>query len=136
MSMLNFLLKGFGLNEKDELHSGQVNVNLNKISNQNPLQQKPNLTSSIKPNNEEKKDVTLNNLVVYAPKNNDEIHLLVDCLKRGEAIIIDLSNVSKSEVQRIIDYLNGALQALNGTINRLQGNLFVLTPKSINITTI
>jgi len=132
MEVFNFLLKGFGFGDDKKIanNNGQVNVNLK------PTQLVPQNTQSVKPISEEKKEINANNLVVYAPKNNDEIYRLVDCLKKGEPIIIDLSNMNKTDVQRIIDYLNGALQALSGTINRLQGNLFVLTPRNVNITTI
>ncbi len=125
MGFFNYLFKSLGFPEKEKVDESNINLVSTEIQNAN----------FVRPIDDQK-EINLNNLIVYAPKNSSEIHLLVDCLKRGEAIIIDLSNLCKNEVQRILDYINGALQALNGTLNRLQGNLFVLTPKNINIATI
>ncbi|MDR0850558.1 MAG: cell division protein SepF [Christensenellaceae bacterium] len=75
------------------------------------------------------------NMVIYAPKNNKDIQLLVDFMRRHEACIINLGLLSPQEASRILDFLAGAAYALRGSLKRLQGDLFLLTPEGVNIMT-
>ena len=75
------------------------------------------------------------NMVIYAPKNNKDIQMLVDFMRRHEACIINLGLISPQEAGRILDFLAGAAYALRGSLKRLQGDLFLLTPEGVNIMT-
>lgn len=78
----------------------------------------------------------LNNLVVYAPKNMNEVVLLVDCMKNHETCIVDLCGHNERLKEKILNFLSGAICALDGAISRLQGELYIITPKNINIATL
>lgn len=75
------------------------------------------------------------NLVIYAPKDNKDIKLLVECLRRREACIVNLGLLKPSDAEKILQFLSGAVYALKGSIKRLQGDLFLMTPEGINIMT-
>ena len=75
------------------------------------------------------------NMVIYAPRNNKDIQVLVDCLRRHEACIINLALLNENDAERILDFLSGAAYALRGSLKRLQGDLFLLTPEGVNIMT-
>lgn len=75
------------------------------------------------------------NLVIYAPKNNEDIKLLVECLRRREACIVNLANLKPSDADKILQFISGAVYALKGSIKRLQGDLFLMVPEGINIMT-
>ena len=75
------------------------------------------------------------NLVIYAPKNNKDIKLLVECLRRREACIVNLGQLKASDAEKILQFLSGAVYALKGSIKRLQGDLFLMAPEGINIMT-
>ncbi len=75
------------------------------------------------------------NLVIYAPKDNNDIKLLVECLRRREACIVNLANLKPSDADKILQFISGAVYALKGSIKRLQGDLFLMVPEGINIMT-
>ena len=119
MGFLNSLLKGLGFEDEKKQQT------LNDYEDDIILDNR---------NISENKNVSLNNLVVYSPKNNKEVKTLVDYLKKGQACIVNLENLSKDESSRILDFLSGAIYALNGKINRLQNMIFVLLPSGVNLT--
>lgn len=75
------------------------------------------------------------NLVIYAPKDNNDIKLLVECLRRREACIVNLAKLKPSDADKILQFISGAVYALKGSIKRLQGDLFLMVPEGINIMT-
>ncbi len=75
------------------------------------------------------------NLIIYEPKDNKDIKILVECLRRNEACIVNLGQLKQSDADKILQFLSGAVYALRGSIKRLQGDLFLMTPEGINIMT-
>lgn len=75
------------------------------------------------------------NVVIYAPNNDKDIQLLIECLRRHESCIVNLGSLQNAEAEKVLDFLSGAVYALRGGIRRLQGDLFLLTPEGINIMT-
>ncbi|MBQ9792400.1 MAG: cell division protein SepF [Clostridia bacterium] len=75
------------------------------------------------------------NLIIYAPKDNKDIKILVECLRRKEACIVNLGLIKPVDADKILQFLSGAVYALKGSIKRLQGDLFLMAPEGINIMT-
>ncbi len=75
------------------------------------------------------------NLIIYAPKDNKDIKILVECLRRKEACIVNLGQIKPIDADKILQFLSGAVYALKGSIKRLQGDLFLMAPEGINIMT-
>lgn len=73
------------------------------------------------------------NVVFFYPKSYDEVNKLIDYLKQGESVMLNLDNISDGEAQRMLDFASGAVYALNGSIQRVSGNIFLLTPEGLNI---
>lgn len=73
------------------------------------------------------------NVVIYKPKDYHEVQKLIDFLKQGESAVIDLCNLGDDEAQRVLDYVSGAVYALNGSTHRIAGSIFLLTPEGLNI---
>lgn len=73
------------------------------------------------------------NVVFFYPKSYDEVQRLIDYLKQGESVMLNLDNISDSEAQRMLDFASGSVYALNGSIQRVSGNIFLLTPEGLNI---
>ena len=73
------------------------------------------------------------NVVFFYPKSYDEVQKLIDYLKQGESVMLNLDNISDSDAQRMLDFASGAIYALNGSIQRVSGNIFLLTPEGLNI---
>jgi len=75
------------------------------------------------------------NVVVYAPSTREDVQYLIDFLKRREPAIVNLDGIEEVEVsQRILDFVSGAIYALNGSIHRITTNIFLLSPEGVEIT--
>lgn len=73
------------------------------------------------------------NVVIHRPKTYKEVQGLIDYLKQGESAIMILDGLSPAEAQRILDFVSGAVYALSGSTQRIDGNIFLLTPEGYNI---
>ena len=112
MSFLNNLLNGF----------------INKNSN---IKSSVQVSKNIGQNNTD-----TNGLVVYAPKNIPELNKVIDCIAKGQTIIINMGNIKSAEYNKVADYLCGALYALSADINCLQNSLYIITPKNVKLSTL
>lgn len=73
------------------------------------------------------------NIIFFYPKSYSEIQKLIDYLKQGESVMLNLDGISDDEAQRMLDFSSGAVYALSGSIQRVSGNIFILTPEGLGI---
>lgn len=74
-----------------------------------------------------------NQFVVTTPKTFEDIQGVIDNLKMHRALIVDLSRLNSDSVQRVMDYINGAIYAIDGSIQRINPAVFLLTPTGMSI---
>lgn len=55
-------------------------------------------------------------------------------IKNKKPIIVNMKNLTPSEVQRSVDYLTGACYALNGTVECITDQIYIFVPENVNIT--
>jgi cell division inhibitor SepF len=72
-------------------------------------------------------------LVVIEPKSFDECRKLVDNLKGRKPVIINLEMVETEVARKIFDFLNGAVYALNGNVQKVASNIFIFAPENVSI---
>ena len=75
----------------------------------------------------------MGNIMMYEPKNADDVQIVIDFLKTRESAIVNLDDVDPEVSQRILDFVSGAVYALNGRVNRIKGNIFLLSPEGVGI---
>ncbi|MCL1944690.1 MAG: cell division protein SepF [Firmicutes bacterium] len=75
------------------------------------------------------------NLVIYQPTTPEDVEMLIDYLKRKEPAIINLDHIDDMRAQRVLDFVSGAIFALNGSIQRVSSNIFLVCPEGIQVTT-
>ena len=76
----------------------------------------------------------MRNVVVYEPKTPEDVQLLIDYLKERQPAVVNLDNVEVEAAQRILDFVSGATYALSGSVHRIAGNIFLLSPQGVGIT--
>ena len=74
-----------------------------------------------------------NNMIIYSPKTYRDVKKLIDYLKNREPIIVDLAEIKRDKGQRILDFLSGAIYALDGSMHKISGSIYLLTPDGVNI---
>ena len=73
------------------------------------------------------------NIIITYPRSHHDIRMIIDNLRRRQAIIVDLSRMPDRHAQRILDFLSGAIYALCGSQQRIGPNMFLLTPGGMSI---
>ena len=78
--------------------------------------------------------IDLKNVLVYEPTNFSDVEVLIDYLKSKQPAIVNLDNASPETAQRVLDFTSGAIYALSGSVVRISGNIFLLSPEGVGIT--
>jgi len=73
------------------------------------------------------------NIIMVEPKNQKDIQQVVDYLKQGQSVAVNLENIADSDRSRILDFLSGAIYGVDGSIHRWYGDLFLLAPEGHKI---
>ena len=70
---------------------------------------------------------------IASPDDYDKSQEISDYLKARRPVIVNLEKVEYPVAQRIMDFLSGTIYALEGSIQRVTNNIFVLAPDNIEI---
>lgn len=77
------------------------------------------------------------NVLVYEPKSLDDVIFLVEEMQKQTPFVINLKPLCCEDgetAQRVLDFLSGAVFALNGSIYDIaDNNLYLLTPMGVRI---
>ncbi|GFI61493.1 cell division protein SepF [Clostridiales bacterium] len=71
--------------------------------------------------------------VIMKPECYEDAQGICDNIKARKAVIINLEKVEFPVAQRIMDFLSGTCYSLDGTIQRVSGNIFVIGPVNFDI---
>ncbi len=72
-------------------------------------------------------------VVVYQPLNYDDTQHIIDNLKGRKPIIVNLDALEQDLAQRVLDFMSGAVYALDGNIQKVSRSIFVLVPSNVDI---
>lgn len=75
------------------------------------------------------------NVEFLYPTKFDDVQVVINYLKEGESVVLNLQNMNEYDSQRLLDCTSGAIYALNGNIRHVDNNIFLLTPEGFNIRT-
>lgn len=70
---------------------------------------------------------------IAKPTNFDQANEIVTQLKAKNAVVINLEYVSKDVARRIVDVVCGAVQALDGNMEKVSNSIFVVAPCNYDI---
>lgn len=76
---------------------------------------------------------SIQNVIFVQPKGFSDIQCSIKSLRENQIVIMNFSRIKNDIIQRILDYLSGAVFALNGSMQRISEALFLLTPKDSKI---
>lgn len=72
-------------------------------------------------------------MVVYQPMTYDDTQSIIDNLKNRKPIVVNLENLEIDIAQRVLDFMSGAVYALNGNIHKVTKGIFILVPTNVDI---
>ena len=67
------------------------------------------------------------------PDSFDDVSTIADYLLDGCTVLLNLEAVDKSEVLRMLDFLNGVTYTTGGEINLVSQNTYVITPHDVDV---
>ncbi len=73
------------------------------------------------------------NVVVLAPENFEEARDIADHLKSKKPCVINLEGLDKEIARRIVDFLSGAVYAVDGNIQKISSGIFLIAPYNVSI---
>jgi cell division inhibitor SepF len=73
-------------------------------------------------------------IIVFEPVNYTDVDTIAQKLLEDSAVIIKLDKLDNNSAARMVDFLNGVLFAIHGSINRLGRNIFICSPKKFQVT--
>jgi cell division inhibitor SepF len=74
-------------------------------------------------------------VLVVEPEFFNDAPLICDNLKSNKTVVVNLENADYEDGRKIFDFLNGAVYALDGTIQKISENVFILAPSTVDVIT-
>lgn len=72
-------------------------------------------------------------ITVHEPLSYDESPRIVDDLRSRKAVVLNFEQLDIDVKREIFDFVSGALYAIDGKIQKVNSDIFVLAPNSIEI---
>ena len=72
-------------------------------------------------------------VIVIEPEVYDEAQDICDHIKSKKPVIINLDKMDRDIAQRIMDFISGSCYTLNGNLQRVTNNIFIIAPENIDI---
>lgn len=138
MGVFDWVMRGLGFENKGENAKKTKTIAEDKYSNFNLHERvgEQQAESNIMSNNAAFNSFGIqaeSNIIMVEPKTHKEIQQVVDYLKQGQSVAVNLEGIASSDSERILDFLSGAIYGINGSIHRWHGDLFLLTPEGHKI---
>ena len=132
MGVMNRFMNFLGLQEEEEIVEREKVVEPEEQSYE-PAQ-----------NYETRKNAKANNVVsihsqknvkvvLSEPRTFDDAQQIADHLRAHRSVVVNLQQVRKDQAKRIFDFLNGTLYAINGSIAKVGGDIFLCTPDTVEV---
>ena len=72
-------------------------------------------------------------LVVMQPETFEDARDIANHLKSKKPVVMNLESVDRDVARRIVDFLSGAVFALDGNIQKVSNGIFLIAPYNVGI---
>jgi cell division inhibitor SepF len=72
-------------------------------------------------------------VVLMEARSFDDVREIVDHLRNRRAVLINLARTNKKHSQRIVDFIAGALYAINGKMEEAGDNIYLCAPENYEL---
>lgn len=72
-------------------------------------------------------------MVVVAPKSFEDAGKIGDHLKALRPVVMNLEKTDADEAQRIVDFVQGVMYALDGKIDRISESIYLCAPNNMSV---
>ena len=78
-------------------------------------------------------DFGSNKMILFEPRAYSESTQITDYLKKRNTVVVNLKRVTPDQAKKIVDFLQGSIYAMNGSLQKLGGGIFLCAPNNVNI---
>ncbi len=72
-------------------------------------------------------------LVIHEPLTYEDAPRIVDDLKMRKTVVVNLEQLEPGIKRQIFDFINGGLYSLEGSIQKVTTDIFILAPANVEI---
>ncbi|SFK60144.1 cell division inhibitor SepF [Lachnospiraceae bacterium KH1T2] len=72
-------------------------------------------------------------VVMFKPTSSDESCDVMDSLLADRTVVLNLEGINEEIAQKIIDTVSGACYALNGNMVKISNYIFIVAPRSVEL---
>jgi len=72
-------------------------------------------------------------IIVHEPLSYEEAPAIVEDLKSRKAVVVNFEQLDINLKRQIFDFINGALYAIEGKIQKVTKDIFILAPSNVEI---
>lgn len=72
-------------------------------------------------------------VVIIKPECYEDAQEICDQIKTKRPVVVNLEKVEYPVAQRIMDFLSGTCYSLEGSIQRVANNIFIIAPENVDI---
>ncbi len=72
-------------------------------------------------------------IAVHEPLSYDEAPQIIDDLKSRKAVVVNFEQLELNIKRQIFDFINGGIYAVEGKIQKVTKDIFILAPSNIEI---
>lgn len=72
-------------------------------------------------------------VVLFHAKSLDDGAKAADELRRRKAVILNMENVDKSLIRRVVDFLSGSVYALDGSVKKVAQATYLFCPHNMDV---
>ncbi|HEY8498600.1 MAG TPA: cell division protein SepF [Limnochordales bacterium] len=75
----------------------------------------------------------INRLVVFEPRTFDDVQAVAGHLREGRPVVLTLKATDRETARRVVDFVSGTLYALDGSMRRIDDDIFLCSPSGIDV---
>ncbi|MGB9681750.1 MAG: cell division protein SepF [bacterium] len=113
-----FFKRVFGLIDEEEME--ELGSELKESGNVFPISGKGKKSETV-------------TIFIYGLSNFDDIQRVADEVKKNKIVVVNFEETSKEEAIRALDFISGAVYALEGSLQKVGEYVFLAIPKGIGI---
>ena len=72
-------------------------------------------------------------VVLVEPASYDEVQSICDDLRSKKPVIINFEEMDKEVAKRMVDFISGAVYALDGTIQKISNGIVLVAPSNVDV---
>lgn len=72
-------------------------------------------------------------IILFNPEIYDDGVKIGTCLKEGQAVCFNVNKMDQEHRRRLVDFITGTVFGVDGSINKIDDNVFLAAPKSLQV---